>query len=179
MSSAGHRTTAWVAIVFFVASLFYLGTASRPALLDDDVDAAHAVVAREMLERHDYIVLHMNGVPYLVRPPLHFWMIALSYTLLGQTAFATHLPLALTVVALLLLVAAHHPRGVANETLLVGKLPHPGRESQIRFVQQRRRTYHRDRISMQLPLREPMQPGARSNYRLADLEAWGRSGLSS
>jgi 4-amino-4-deoxy-L-arabinose transferase-like glycosyltransferase len=95
---------ALVAMLFLVASLFYIGTASGPALADDDVDAAHAVVAREMLERHDYVVLHMNGVPYLVRPPLHFWMIAASYTLFGQTEFATRLPLALTVVALLLLV---------------------------------------------------------------------------
>ena len=99
-----RSTLAWGAILFIVASLFYIGTASGPALLDDDVDANHAVVAREMLERHDYIVLHMNGVPYLIRPPLHFWMIAASYTLFGQTEFATHLPLALTVVALLLLV---------------------------------------------------------------------------
>jgi 4-amino-4-deoxy-L-arabinose transferase-like glycosyltransferase len=98
------RTTVWVAILFVVASLFYIDTASGPALLDDDVDAAHAVVAREMLERHDYIVLYQNGVRYLVRPPLHFWMIAASYTLFGQTEFATRLPLALTVVALLLLV---------------------------------------------------------------------------
>ena len=98
------RTTVWVAILFVVASLFYIDTASGPALLDDDVDAAHAVVAREMLERHDYTVLYQNGVRYLVRPPLHFWMIAASYTLFGQTEFATRLPLALTVVALLLLV---------------------------------------------------------------------------
>jgi 4-amino-4-deoxy-L-arabinose transferase-like glycosyltransferase len=95
---------AWVAILFIVVSLFYLGTASRPALLDDDVDAAHAVVAREMLERHDYFVLYQNGVRYLTRPPVHFWMLAVSYTLFGQTEFATRLPLALTVVALLLLV---------------------------------------------------------------------------
>jgi len=95
---------AWVAILAIVAALFYIVTASTPALLDGDVDAAHAVVAREMLERHDYIVLHMNGVRYLVRPPVHFWMIAASYTLFGQTEFATHVPLALTVVALLLLV---------------------------------------------------------------------------
>src|SRR5262252_2510465 len=98
------RTVLWVAILVVIASLFYIGTASTPALLDDDVDAAHAVVAREMLERHDYIVLHMNGVRYLVRPPFHFWLIAASYTLFGQTEFATHLPLAMTVVALLLLV---------------------------------------------------------------------------
>ena len=94
----------WVAILLIVASLFYIGTAASPALGDDDVDAAHAVVPREMLERHDYVVPYMNGVRYLTRPPLHFWMIAASYTLLGQTEFATRLPLALTVIALLLLV---------------------------------------------------------------------------
>jgi 4-amino-4-deoxy-L-arabinose transferase-like glycosyltransferase len=91
-------------IFFIVVSAFYIGTASRPALLDDDVDAAHAVVARQMLEQHDYIVLHMNGVRYLVRPPVHFWMIAASYALFGQTEFATRLPLALAVIALLLMV---------------------------------------------------------------------------
>lgn len=95
---------AWVVIFFIVASAFYIGIASRPALLDDDVDAAHAVVARQMLERHDYVVLRMDGVRYLVRPPLHFWMIAASYALFGQTEFATRLPLALTVVALLVMV---------------------------------------------------------------------------
>src|SRR5215469_14685000 len=98
------RTTACVAILFIVVALFYIDSASTPALGDDDVDAAHAVVAREMLERHDYVVLHMNGVRYLVRPPFHFWMIAASYTLFGQTEFATRLPLAMTVVARLLLV---------------------------------------------------------------------------
>jgi len=94
----------WIVISFIVISLFYIGAASTPALVDDDVDAAHAIVAREMLERHDFVVPHMNGVRYLVRPPLHFWMLAASYTLFGQTEFATRLPLALTVVALLLMV---------------------------------------------------------------------------
>lgn len=98
------RPVIWLVLFLIVASAFYIGTASKPALLDDDVDAAHAIVAREMLQRHDYIVPHMNGVRYLVRPPLHFWMIAASYSLFGQTEFATHLPLALAVVSLFLMV---------------------------------------------------------------------------
>ena len=98
------RPVVWLVVLFIIACAFYIATASGPALLDGDVDAAHAVVAREMLERHDYIVLYLNGVRYLVRPPLHFLMIAGSYALLGATEFATHLPLALTVIALLLMV---------------------------------------------------------------------------
>jgi 4-amino-4-deoxy-L-arabinose transferase-like glycosyltransferase len=94
----------WAVLLFIVSGLLYFGIASSPALGDDDVDAAHAVVAREMVERHDYAVLYMNGIRYLVRAPLHFWMIASSYVVFGQTEFATRLPLALTVVALVLLV---------------------------------------------------------------------------
>jgi 4-amino-4-deoxy-L-arabinose transferase-like glycosyltransferase len=94
----------WAVFPFLVSVVLYFGTASSPALLDDDVDAAHAVVAREMLQRHDYAVLYQNGIRYLVRAPLQFWLIASSYALFGQTEFATRLPLALTVAALVLVV---------------------------------------------------------------------------
>lgn len=100
----GTKAVAWAVVLLIISVLLYVGTASGPALLDDDVDAAHAVVAREMLQRHDYAVLYLNGIRYLVRAPLHFWMIASSYALFGQTEFATHLPLALSVVALVLMV---------------------------------------------------------------------------
>jgi 4-amino-4-deoxy-L-arabinose transferase-like glycosyltransferase len=80
-----------------------LGTAATPALLDD-ADAAHAVVAREMLQRHDYVVMYMNGIRYLMKAPLHYWMVAGTYKLLGQTAFATRLPVGLSMVALTLMV---------------------------------------------------------------------------
>jgi len=93
-----------VLLLFVISAALYFGSASSPALLDDDVDAAHGVVAREMLVRHDFAVPYLNGIRYLVRAPLHFWMIAASYTLFGQTEFATRLPLALSVVALVLMV---------------------------------------------------------------------------
>lgn len=93
-----------VVLLFVISATLYFGAASSPALLDDDVDAAHAVVAREMLARHDFAVPYLNGIRYLVRAPLHFWMIAASYSLFGQTEFATRLPLAITVVLLVLMV---------------------------------------------------------------------------
>ena len=87
------------ALVVLAAAL-YLGTAGIPALVDDDVDAAHALVAREMLARHDWVVPYQDGIRYLIRPPLHFWLVAGSYALLGETAFATRLPVALAMVGL-------------------------------------------------------------------------------
>src|SRR5215470_4374233 len=89
-------------LVLLAAGLF-LGTAGTPALVDDDVDAAHALVAREMLERHDFVVPYQDGIRYLIRPPLHFWLIAGSYALLGESAFSTRLPVALAMVGLVLL----------------------------------------------------------------------------
>ena len=92
--------------VFLLAlsAALYIGTAAAPALIDDDADAAYAVVAREMLQRHDFVIPHMNGLRYLVRPPLHFWLVAASYTVLGQNAFSTRLPVALAMIGLVLLV---------------------------------------------------------------------------
>ena len=55
-----------------------------------------AGVGREMVAGHDWITPHLNGAQYLNKPPLFYWAIALSYTLLGvQTEFAARLPLAL------------------------------------------------------------------------------------
>ena len=110
MTSEGMRSR-WMAwSLLALASVLYLGTAGSGALVDDDVDAAHALVAREMLQRHDYVVMYMDGIRYLIRPPLHFWMIAASYAALGQTEFATRLPLALAMIGLALTTFAFGAR---------------------------------------------------------------------
>jgi 4-amino-4-deoxy-L-arabinose transferase-like glycosyltransferase len=86
-----------------LALAIYAGTAATPALLDD-ADGGHAIVAREMLERGDFAVMHMNGVRWLEKAPLHYWLVAASYKLLGESAFSTRLPLALGVAGLVLMV---------------------------------------------------------------------------
>jgi 4-amino-4-deoxy-L-arabinose transferase-like glycosyltransferase len=76
----------------------YLGSAFSPALLDD-ADSTHAEAAREMLARGDYVTLHVNGVRYLEKAPLMYWLLATSYRAFGVNEFATRLP---TVLAVLL-----------------------------------------------------------------------------
>ncbi|MGH9678544.1 MAG: glycosyltransferase family 39 protein, partial [Candidatus Acidiferrales bacterium] len=94
----------WMMLCLLVLSAgLYIGTASKPALDDEDVDAAHAMVSQEMLQRHDFVVPYMDGLRYLIRPPLHFWLVAASYELLGETEFATRLPIGLAVVGIVLL----------------------------------------------------------------------------
>ncbi|HWX38726.1 MAG TPA: glycosyltransferase family 39 protein [Candidatus Sulfotelmatobacter sp.] len=94
----------WILVCLFALSAaLYVGTAGSPALDDEDVDAAHAMVSQEMLQRHDFVVPYMDGLRYLIRPPMHFWLVAASYKLLGETEFATRLPLGLAMVGMVLL----------------------------------------------------------------------------
>src|ERR1700676_5481485 len=94
----------WILLGLLVLSAsLYIATAGSPALDDEDVDAAHALVSQEMLQRNDFVVLYMDGIRYLIRPPMHFWMVAASYKLLGETEFATRLPIGLAVVGIVLL----------------------------------------------------------------------------
>ena len=119
--SASRSRVAFLSLLL-LAGVLYLGTAASPALLDDDVDAAHALVAREMLQRHDFVVMYMNGIRYLIRPPLHFWMVSASYALLGESAFATRLPVALAMMGLVLLVYEFGRRFFGERTGLYGAL---------------------------------------------------------
>jgi len=91
---------------FFLVALslvIYLGTAAEPALVDE-ADCGHAIAAREIRESGNWTVLHINGVRYLEKAPLHYWIVAGSYALLGESAFSTRLPLALGVAGLVLMV---------------------------------------------------------------------------
>lgn len=88
-----------IALVLLTAAI-YVGSAGLPALLDD-ADSFYAEVARAMNARHDWITPYANTIRYLEKPPLFFWLIAISYKLFGAAnAFTARLPTALSVTAL-------------------------------------------------------------------------------
>jgi 4-amino-4-deoxy-L-arabinose transferase-like glycosyltransferase len=82
-------------------AVIYMAGLSRPALLDD-ADTVHAEAAREMLQRHDWVTLYVNGIRYLEKAPLMYWSVAASYTLFGVSEWSTRLPLMLIVLAMIL-----------------------------------------------------------------------------
>ncbi|MCU1303825.1 MAG: family glycosyltransferase, 4-amino-4-deoxy-L-arabinose transferase [Candidatus Sulfotelmatobacter sp.] len=88
-----------LAVVFLVV---YVGSMFIPGLLDD-ADSTHAEAAREMVVSGDYVTLHINGVRYLEKAPLPYWLVAFSYKLLGVNEFSTRLPMVLSVMLLGLL----------------------------------------------------------------------------
>lgn len=53
------------------------------------------MVGQEMILREDWLTPHLNGDRYLNKPPLLYWLIALSTQIFGETEFAARLPLAL------------------------------------------------------------------------------------
>ena len=113
----------WILLCLLVLSAgLYIGTAGSPALDDEDVDAAHAMVSQEMLQRNDFVVMYMDGVRYLIRPPMHFWMVAASYKLLGESEFATRLPLGLAMVGMVLLTFEFGRRFFGQRAGLYGAL---------------------------------------------------------
>jgi len=79
--------------------LVYVSSLFHPALLDD-ADTVHAEVSREMLLNHDWVTMYIDGVRYLQKSPLMYWMVTISYKLFGISEWQTRLPLALCVLAL-------------------------------------------------------------------------------
>ncbi len=66
----------------------------------DDVDAVQAQIARNMLVSGDYVTARLDGVAYLEKAPLVYWMMAASYKIFGVHDWTARLPLALAVVLL-------------------------------------------------------------------------------
>jgi 4-amino-4-deoxy-L-arabinose transferase-like glycosyltransferase len=66
----------------------------------DNSETAYGEVAREILLTHNWVIMHLNNVPYFVQPPLYFWLGALFSLLMGPTTFALRLPSALATIAL-------------------------------------------------------------------------------
>jgi 4-amino-4-deoxy-L-arabinose transferase-like glycosyltransferase len=87
-------------IVLAAASLVFLVSISSPPHLMDDVDAVQAQAARNMLASGDWVTARLDGVAYLEKAPLNYWMIAVAYRIFGVHDWAARLPHALTVVLL-------------------------------------------------------------------------------
>ena len=97
----GTSRTRWHLLLIAAAWLvIYVPGLFSPSLLDD-ADSIHAEAAREMVVRHDWSTLYINGFRYLEKAPLMYWSLASSYTLFGISDWSTRLPLMLGVLALL------------------------------------------------------------------------------
>src|SRR5947199_2005591 len=86
--------------VALVAAAIYLGCIISPPSLMDDVDAVQAQIARNMLQSGDWVTARLDGVTYLEKSPLKYWMMAVSFTVFGVHDWAARIPIALATVLL-------------------------------------------------------------------------------
>jgi len=89
-----------------VAAAVYAGCMISPPSLMDDVDAVQAQIARNMLVSGDYVTARLNGIPYLEKAPLIYWLIAGSFKVFGATDWAARIPMVLAALALAWLTTA-------------------------------------------------------------------------
>lgn len=102
--SSARRQKAFIFLIVLVWAVIYLGSLFQPPLMDD-ADTVHAEAAREMVEHNDWVTLKINdGFRYLEKAPLMYWCVAASFKLFGVHEWSARLPIALGVLALLLVV---------------------------------------------------------------------------
>ncbi len=89
-------------LLFVAVVLFFPGLGGLPLLEPDE--GRNAEVAREMLQDMDWVTPHFNGLPYLDKPAVFFWLLAGSFRLLGISEWAARLPSALMALATILLI---------------------------------------------------------------------------
>ena len=89
LPGAGAAGLYFVAVVLLPTFCFLYGLDAFP--LRDNNEGLYAEIAREMLAGGNLVVPHLNGVPYIEKPPLLYWLCALAMHLLGPTPAAARL----------------------------------------------------------------------------------------
>ena len=105
MNELFHRRWFLLLLVFLLSAAIYLGCVLSPPSLMDDVDAVQAQIAKTMLTSGDWVTARLDGVLYLEKAPLIYWLMAMSYKICGVTDWSARLPVALSSIGLALLTA--------------------------------------------------------------------------
>ena len=107
-------------IAGFCAFLFFYGLGQFGLIGADE--PRYAQVAREMLDRRDWITPTLGGDPWLEKPPLYYWQAMLAYSVLGVNDAAARIPAGID--ATLLVIAVYlffrrFRRGVEVDAALI------------------------------------------------------------
>jgi 4-amino-4-deoxy-L-arabinose transferase-like glycosyltransferase len=109
-----RRKILFAALIIFVGLLFF----ERPSswLFDPD-EARYAEIPQHMVLTGDYLTPKLNGSHYFEKPPLLYWLNALSMEALGLTPYAARLPTRLATLGMTLLLFMALRGGPATQEL--------------------------------------------------------------
>lgn len=105
-ASLSSRPRYELVLVVIAAVIFLAGIISPPALMDD-VDAVHAQISRNMIQSGDWVIPHLDGVAYMEKAPLPYWLIAICYLVLGVHDWVARIPTALSAILLCWITARY------------------------------------------------------------------------
>ena len=121
LAERARRSTDLVALIAFCGFLFVAGLQVIGLLGADE--PRYAQVAREMLERHDWVTPTLWGQPWLEKPPLLYWGQMLAYNATGSvTGWAARVPsavLATLMVFFIYVWARRFRRGMQLDAALI------------------------------------------------------------
>lgn len=103
VSSVSLRVFRGFSVLLAAAIVVYVLPSARAIL--DDGDALYSTVAAEMISRNDWVTPQAGGVRFLDKPPLMYWLVALSYLVFGVSEWAARLPAAIGIFATALMLA--------------------------------------------------------------------------
>ena len=104
----------------FCAFLFFYGLGQFGLIGADE--PRYAQVAREMLDRHDWITPTLGGHAWLEKPPLYYWQAMLAYSIFGVSDVAARIPAAFDATLLVIgvyLFFRRFRRGVEVDAALI------------------------------------------------------------
>ena len=82
-----ERVTEAHCVLIGTLLMLFFASIGHMALLEPD-EGRYAEIPREMLATGHYILPHLNGVLYFEKPPLYYWLNALSMKVFGLNEFA-------------------------------------------------------------------------------------------
>jgi len=94
-----------LAVVLLIAAVIYLTSIVSPPSLMDDSDAVEAQIARNMLSSGDWVTARLDGVVFLEKSPLSWWLMNIGYQVFGFHDWAARIAFALTAIGLAWLAA--------------------------------------------------------------------------
>jgi 4-amino-4-deoxy-L-arabinose transferase-like glycosyltransferase len=96
--STPSTLTTWLIFLALFTTVYFASLFTPPLM--DDVDSSHAQTAQHIIDSGNWVTTQTNGIRYIEKPPLPFWLVTISYKVFGENAFATHLPNALAIFGL-------------------------------------------------------------------------------
>jgi 4-amino-4-deoxy-L-arabinose transferase-like glycosyltransferase len=93
------RTTIFLLLLLAACSYFFFFHNLGGYSLKEPDEGRYAEIPREMVESGDFIVPHLNYVRYFEKPPLLYWLTAVSYKIFGINEWSFRLPNALVALA--------------------------------------------------------------------------------